>query len=144
MLLAERIARAAHAGQLDQAGSNYITHPQRVAQHLERAGQPETVVAAGWLHDVIEDTPTTLDDLASAGIPSDTLTIVDAMTKRNGETSEQYADRLIMAGVHAVAVKRADIADNTDPARLAQLDEATQLRLTAKYQRMLALLTIGG
>ena len=136
---ARRIATAAHRGQVDKAGAPYIGHPPRVAGHAAAAGGDHRVVAAAWLHDVVEDTVVTPDDLRAAGIPDDVVAAVLAVSKRPGESLEDYVAR-VRADPLAVAVKTADLADNTDPARLARLDEATRLRLTEKYARVRELL----
>ena len=124
------LAAAAHAGDVDQAGRPYLAHPMRVAARLVADG--EHAVAAGLLHDVVEDSSTTLDDLRAAGIPATVCAAVDALTKREDETYEEAIQR---AAAHplAVTVKQADIADNIDPARLALLAPATRQRLEAKY-----------
>lgn len=136
---ARTIATEAHRGQVDKAGAPYIGHPARVAGHAAAAGGDERVVAAAWLHDVVEDTAVTPDDLRAAGIPDDVVAAVVALSKVPGGSVEEY-----FAGVNrdpiAIAVKTADLADNTDPARLAALDEATRERLVAKYARARALL----
>lgn len=137
---AERIATAAHAGQLDKAGRPYIDHPRRVATRLAAAGAPAEAVAAGWLHDVVEDTGTTAEDLLRAGVPEEAVAAVLAVTKRAGESAEAYAGRVSQTPL-AAEVKRADLADNTDPQRLGLLDETTRRRLTKKYQRMVVLLS---
>jgi (p)ppGpp synthase/HD superfamily hydrolase len=53
--IAEDIARRAHAGQVDKAGLDYITHPARVAAGVRLHGGKNEAVAAAWLHDVLED-----------------------------------------------------------------------------------------
>lgn len=74
-VLAEQLARIAHAGQVDKQGLPYIEHVARVAASVVTdvcATVPDTgstAVAAAWLHDVLEDTPTTAADLLAAGIP---------------------------------------------------------------------------
>ncbi|WP_347351268.1 HD domain-containing protein [Intrasporangium sp.] len=136
---AQRIAEAAHAGQLDKAGQPYIDHLRRVAGALADEAEPAEAVAAGWLHDVLEDTDTTPEELAEAGVPSETIEAVQAVTRRSGQAVEDYAAR-IAATPLAVEVKRADMADNSDPGRLALLDRATRVRLTKKYDRMRDLL----
>jgi len=105
--IAKAIATVAHKGQVDKAGSPYIDHPRRVAERLRAAKVGEAVVAAAWIHDVLEDT-----DLYYAGIKS--------------------------AGAHWL--KKADIDDNSDPARLALLDDETIVRLTRKYAKARMLL----
>ena len=125
---AVEIARTAHDGQVDKSGKPYIGHPLRVMAALT---DPHERMAA-VLHDVIEDTPVTADDLRAAGCPDPVVAAVVALSKTEGEAQEDYLAR-VAANPMATAVKRADIADNSSPARLAALDEATRQRLTAKY-----------
>ena len=124
------LAATVHAGQVDQAGLPYLSHPMRVAAQLVPEG--DLAVAAGLLHDVVEDSATTIDDLRAAGMPPEVCTAVDALTKRPDEGYEQAVAR---AAAHPLAatVKAADLADNSDPARLALLDPDTRERLEAKY-----------
>ena len=131
--LAEQIATDAHAGQTDKAGNPYITHPARVAAKCEQAyGDPKTVMVA-WLHDVVEDTPVTLDDLLEAGFPEDVVQAVAVITHRLNEPRLAYYDR-VRRNPLALLVKLADIADNADPERLALIDdETTRERLRVKY-----------
>lgn len=137
-VLAEEIAAAAHRGQVDKAGQPYITHPARVAA---RVAGDENAVAAAWLHDVVEDTAVTLADLEEA-FPAEVTIAVDALTRRAGEAPADYYAR-VRAVPLALTVKLADLADNSDPQRLARLDAATRERLIAKYARARAELTAG-
>lgn len=131
---AERIARRAHAGQTDKAGVDYIAHPAAVAKEVADIGTDEEIVAVAWLHDVIEDTDVTFDELASAGATARQIAALDALTHRAGEPRDTYYAR-VAANADAVVVKIADINHNTSSDRLATLDEATQVRLTAKYAK---------
>lgn len=137
-VLAKEIAAAAHRGQVDKAGQPYITHPARVAA---RVAGDEHAVAAAWLHDVVEDTPVTLADLEDS-FPTEVTIAVDALTRRPGEAPADYYAR-VRAVPLALTVKLADLADNSDPQRLARLDVATRERLIAKYARARAELTAG-
>lgn len=128
--LAERVATHAHAGQMDKAGFEYITHPRRVAAMLHTAGP--IAQSAGWLHDVVEDTSVTLADLQDLGFPAAVVAAVDAVTKRSGEEPADYYAR-IRANKVGTQVKLADLRDNSDPVRLGLLDEPVQRRLRAKY-----------
>ena len=132
--LAEAVARGAHAGQVDKSGADYITHPARVAERVRRHGGTDEAVAAAWLHDVLEDCDVSAADLAAAGIPDTVIDAVRAVTKIDGEAPEDYCAR-VLANPTALRVKRADIDDNTDPARTMLLPEATRQRLAAKYAR---------
>lgn len=131
------IAARAHAGQVDKAGEDYLAHPLRVAARVVDAG--DEVVAAALLHDVLEDSELTLAALSEAGLPAQVVETVDHLTRRPGEAYETAVRR---AAAHplAVIVKRADIADNSDPARLARLPEGLRSRLQAKYARALVII----
>lgn len=135
---AELVAREAHRDQVDKVGKAYIDHPRRVAHLLKQQGYSPEIVAAGWLHDTIEDTWITADILGDLGFSEHVVCMVDAMTKREGESSEDYIQRLLEAD--AVCIKRADLADNTCPIRRSELDRATQIRLTKKYADFTAVL----
>jgi (p)ppGpp synthase/HD superfamily hydrolase len=129
------LARRAHAGQTDKAGLPYIEHPLRVMHRL--GGEHEQMAAI--LHDILEDTPITEQDLRAAGCPEPVIAAVRALTKHPGEPLEDSMARAAASPI-AQAVKRADIADNSDPARLALLDPATAQRLRRKYADSLRLL----
>lgn len=135
---AEQIAAVAHRGQVDKGGQPYITHPARVAA---RVAGDENAVAAAWLHDVVEDTTVTLAELEES-FPAEVTTAVDALTRRHGEAPADYYARVREVPL-ALTVKLADMADNSDPQRLARLDAATRDRLIAKYARARAELTAG-
>ncbi len=130
-----RIARAAHAGQVDKSGKPYIDHPLRVLARVKGAHAQMAAV----LHDVIEDTSVTAADLRDSGCPEDVVVAVIALSKVPGEAMPEYLKR-VAADPIAVQVKRADIADNTDPVRLAALEPETQERLRAKYAEAIRLL----
>lgn len=139
--LARAIAHVAHAGQTDKAGNPYVEHPRRVADRLRRAGESDAIVAAGWLHDVLEDTELTRDDLHAAGIDWSVICWVEDVTRTREVSPEDYYERI--RGVYgARVVKLADIADNTDPDRLALLDDPTIARLVRKYAKARVLLGV--
>ncbi|MDL2076596.1 HD domain-containing protein [Streptomyces sp. GXMU-J15] len=135
----EAIARSAHEGQTDKSGRPYAEHLAAVAGGVRARGGDEHQIAAAWLHDAIEDDALTEQWLQEAALSRRTKDIVLAMTKRPGESPEEYAAR-ILATPGARLVKESDLAHNSDPARLAVLDEPTRVRLTEKYARMRALL----
>lgn len=126
---ARALAIAAHDGQVDKAGRAYIEHPARVVNHLVNATTQESVVA--WLHDVVEDTDVTLEYVEEE-FGSQVAAAVDAITNRPHETKRDYYAR-VKANPIALTVKTADLADNTDPARLQQLEPNVRADLEAKY-----------
>lgn len=138
---AEGIARHAHSGQRDKLGADYIEHPARVAQRVRAYDRSPEAIAAAWLHDVLEDTVTTAEGLYEAGIPAEVIETVELLSKQEGQRLEEYC-----AGIRknpiAMAVKRADVDDNTDPARTSQLSEETRARLVEKYTRTRTLLGV--
>ena len=103
-----QIAARAHEGQEDNEGLPYILHPLRVMDGVE--GLDAKIVAV--LHDVIEDTPVTLDDLEREGFSRDLLAAVLCVTHAEGET---YADHVVRCRADPIArrVKLSDLADNT-------------------------------
>ena len=127
-----QLARRAHEGQLDKSGRPYIAHPLRVMGHV----RDEHERMAAVLHDVVEDTDVTLDDLTALGCPPEVLAAVAAISRQPGEAQPAYLAR-VMANPIALTVKRADIADNMSADRMGRLDTATQERLTAKYEAAL-------
>ena len=112
--LAEELARRFHAGQADRVGGPYIEHPRAVAGLL--AGAPATWQAAAWLHDVLEHTDATADDLLATGLPPEVVRLVEVLTRRPGEDYLAFIDR-VCADPAAVQVKMADALHNLDPAR---------------------------
>ncbi|WP_030247672.1 HD domain-containing protein [Streptomyces sp. NRRL S-350] len=139
----EALARRAHEGQVDKNGHPYAEHIAAVARGAAARGGNAAQIAAGWLHDTVEDDRLSREWLAAAALPAETKAIVDALTRRPDEPTEAYAAR-ILATPGALLVKRADLAHNSDPDRLATLDTATAERLAAKYARMRELLGLTG
>ncbi|MBV8931115.1 MAG: bifunctional (p)ppGpp synthetase/guanosine-3',5'-bis(diphosphate) 3'-pyrophosphohydrolase, partial [Kutzneria sp.] len=121
---AVRLATRAHDGQLDKAGKPYIGHPIRVMNRVETDYERMAAV----LHDVIEDTPVTADDLLAAGCPPRVVSAVVALSTSPGEPLADYLARVVADPI-AVTVKRADVADNQSPVRFDVLDPATRVRL---------------
>lgn len=132
---AVEIAVLAHDGQVDKAGCPYIEHPLRVAGRFD---DPVLQMIA-VLHDTIEDSHLTPDDLREIGVPERVMAAVEALTHPVGEPNVVYWER-VRANNDARRVKLADIADNSSPERLAVLDVDTRARLIRKYARARAIL----
>ncbi|MBC7545976.1 MAG: HD domain-containing protein [Candidatus Sericytochromatia bacterium] len=123
------LAAQAHLGQLDKAGAPYILHPLRV---MFRCQSDEARMAA-VLHDVVEDTPITLDDLRQRGFADSVVAAVDRLTRSPDETYEAFIDRVKTDPI-ALEVKIADLEDNMDVRRMADPQPKDFERL-AKYRR---------
>lgn len=109
------IATNGHAGQFDKGGVPYILHPLKVMHYLKT--DDEELQCAAILHDVIEDTIVTYQDLLEAGISQRVIDAVRAVTKLPGETLDEYKAR-VFANRDAMMVKRADLRHNSDIRRL--------------------------
>lgn len=131
--LAKGIAFIAHRGQLDRSGAPYIDHPGRIAERFDAAGEP-VEAAAAWLHDVLEDTPITPEELFEAGVLPEVIEVVRLLTRSPDVAADEYYAR-IRGHAAARRVKLADIDDNTARWRLRRLDYDTQLRLVEKYRQ---------
>ena len=123
------IATLAHQGQTDRYGAPYVLHPLRVMGRVDT--DAEKTVAA--LHDVVEDTDWTLDQLRERGFPEAILQAVDCLTKREGEA---YEDLIQRAAGNPLArrVKVADLEDNLDLRRAPEISPQDVDRIN-KYLR---------
>ncbi len=108
------IAAKNHAGDIDKAGKPHLLHPLRL---MFAVNTPDEMIAA-VLHDVIEDTDVTLEDLKAEGFDPKIVKAIDALTKKPGESRIQAASR---AAIDPIArnVKLADVNDNMDLKRIS-------------------------
>lgn len=108
-----RIAYDAHAGQLDKCGAPYIAHPLHVAEQMD----DEASTCVALLHDVVEDSDVTLDDLAREFPPE----VVEGVRLMTHDPEVDYLDyvRAIRGNPLATKVKLADLAHNSDETRFA-------------------------
>lgn len=107
------IAYEAHCGQTDKAGAPYILHPVRVSLHCQT--EEEKIVAL--LHDVVEDTPITLEELKAQGFSDNVLVALKCLTKIKGEEYQAFIRR-VATNPLAIKVKIQDLKDNMDLSRL--------------------------
>jgi (p)ppGpp synthase/HD superfamily hydrolase len=119
----------AHRGQVDRGGQPYALHPIRMMTQFE----DEAARTVALLHDVVEDTPTTLDDLRARGYNEAIIEAVDALTRRENETYEQFILRIKPIPL-ARRVKLADLRDNMDIRRTRAITEKDAERFE-RYRR---------
>ena len=131
---AMKLCFEAHKGQVDKIGVPYVFHPFHVAEQM--TDEATTVVAL--LHDVVEDTEYTLEDIAALGFGQDIVEAVALMTHEDDDPYLDYVARL-KSNPLARAVKLADLAHNSDLSRLGKVDDETRRRLE-KYKKAIALL----
>jgi (p)ppGpp synthase/HD superfamily hydrolase len=133
MTLVERAIRRAleaHAGQKEENGRPYLLHPLRLMLRMDT----EVEMAAAVLHDVVEDTATTLEDLRAEGFPEEVLAAVALLTHDKKKVSySRYVER-IASNPLARKIKLADLEDNLNLLRLARLGVHETLRLKHYYE----------
>ena len=133
--LAIAIAEKAHAGQIDKAGKPYILHPLTVMAQMDDV--ESKIVAV--LHDAIEDSDLTINELSQQGFPELITEAIAAITKLDGELYDDYLLR-VMGNAIAFKVKIADVTHNMDISRIANPSTKDFQRLE-KYQKVLNQLT---
>ena len=101
------IAYKAHWGQTDKAGTPYKLHPTRVALHCQT--EDEKIVAL--LHDVVEDTSMTLEELKAQGFSNEVLAALKCLTQIEDEDYQTFIQR-VATNPLAVKVKIQDLKDN--------------------------------
>lgn len=128
------LARRAHSGQTDKAGKDYIEHPLRV---MENCASVQAKIV-GVLHDVVEDSDFTLDDLQQMNFAPEVVEAVALLTK-SGDI--EYSNYIAQIKNNAIAreVKMADLRDNMNLSRIAQPTEKDFKRLE-KYRGALMIL----
>ena len=126
---AYEIAKKAHLGQVDKAGEDYIKHPEKVASFVKTDEEK----AVAYLHDVIEDTELTLEDLNEYGFSKEVIEAVDIITKKRGEDYQSYLNS-VKNNKLARAVKLADLRHNSDLTRLIKVTEK-DIKRKEKYQK---------
>lgn len=127
------LAVSAHAGIRRRSGEPYINHPLRTAKHLENMGYNEEVVAVALLHDAVEDSSLTIEDLRTHGFNERIVSGVDSVTKRLGET---YSEAIARACSHPIGrlVKLSDNLDNSSAEQLKPFTEEKKAKQIRKYE----------
>ena len=126
-----KIATGAHEGQFDKGGKPYILHPLKVMHYLKTNDVELQCIALG--HDLIEDTRITPQFLLTAGMSRRVVDGIIALTKINGQTYEQYKER-VFSNQDAMRVKLCDLRHNTDIRRLKGVTEKDVARMVKYYK----------
>jgi GTP diphosphokinase / guanosine-3',5'-bis(diphosphate) 3'-diphosphatase len=125
------IAAKEHLGVRDKGGKAYILHPMRIAMRLRT--NDEELMSIAILHDVVEDSKVTFDDLKQIGFSDRVIDALKLLTHQKGVSYDDY-----IAGMRgnrdALLVKREDLKDNSDITRLRGLSDKDFERMK-KYQR---------
>lgn len=119
----------AHVNQRDKAGLPYVFHPFYLATQM----QTEDEICTALLHDVIEDTSLTIDDIRHEGFSEAVIEALMLLTHSDDEDYFSYIERLSKNSL-ARSVKLADLRHNSDPNRMNKSNESDQIRWE-KYQK---------
>lgn len=132
-----KIAYNAHHGQVDKCGIPYIFHPV----HLAEAMDDEISCCCALLHDVVEDTDVTMEELAKE-FPNEVIEVLKLLTHREDVPYYDYV-QAIKGNPIAKKVKLADIAHNSDQTRCvgSDLSEEKLASFREKYETARRLLT---
>ena len=128
------IAYHAHRDHVDKGGMPYIFHPLHLAEQMDT----EYSVITALLHDVIEDSDISLEDLKAEGFPEPILEALSLLTHEKQVPYLEYVQRL-KGNELARKIKLADLTHNSDVSRLSIQDDSSRQRFE-KYQRAIALL----
>lgn len=132
--LALKLAVKAHEGQIDRGGLPYILHPFYLASQMES----EESVCVALLHDVVEDTDMTMDDIESMGFSKSVIDALRLLTHDKDVPYMEYVEK-IKANDIAKSVKLQDLIHNS---QLGRLDEITEkdIQRVNKYKKAIELL----
>lgn len=132
---AMQIAYRAHHGQVDKSGVPYLYHPIHLAEQMN----DEVTVTAALLHDVLEDSPMTAEELCAAGISQQVVDAVVLLTRPPEMPYLDYVEQIRNNPI-ARAVKCADLRHNCDPSRLPDPPDGWREKREL-YQKALEILT---
>jgi (p)ppGpp synthase/HD superfamily hydrolase len=133
---AMKIAYNAHHEQFDKSGVPYIFHPYHLAEQMD----DETSVIVALLHDVVEDTNWTLDELAEEGFSDEVIDALNLLTHNENIDYLEYVQQIkLSSNSYAKRVKLADLQHNSNSSRITNVDEKV-LTNFEKYKKAISIL----
>ena len=131
-----RLCFDSHKEQTDKTGMPYVFHPFHLAEQMD----DEISTVCALLHDVVEDTDTSFEDLSDMGFPSEVIEVLKLLTHTDGVPYMDYIER-ISSNQIATKVKIADLTHNSDLTRMSpdEIDDYA-LKRNEKYKAALKLL----
>ncbi len=124
----------AHNGQLDKGGYPYVMHPIHLAEQMD----DEFSTVAALLHDVVEDTDITFEDLSKMGFPKEVIVALTLLTHKKDVPYLDYVSAIKKNEI-AMKVKFADLKHNSDITRIETYDDNAKERI-AKYKEAIEIL----
>lgn len=129
-----KISFNAHKNQVDKSGMPYVFHPFHLAEQMD----DEYSVCVALLHDVVEDTDITVEELITKGFPKEVINAIELMTHSDSVPYLDYV-KAIKNNPIACKVKLADLENNSDLSRLDKIDDKA-LERVAKYKKAIEIL----
>jgi len=118
-------------GKVDKGGNPYMIHLLSVSYFMEN----ETDKIVAILHDVIEDTPVTKDELLLLGYSNEVIEAVEILTRNEKEDYSKYIDRLIASeNLTVLNVKLSDLKNNMDISRIKNPTPKDFSRIETRYR----------
>lgn len=111
---AMKMCYEAHQGQFDKGGVPYVFHPMHIAEQMDT----EEEICVALLHDVLEDTNYTVEDICALGFPDSVIEAINCITRPKGMDYIEYIKQVKKNNI-ATKVKLADIENNSDEQRLS-------------------------
>lgn len=133
--MALKISFDAHKNQVDKSGMPYVYHPFHLAEQMD----DEYTTCVALLHDVVEDTDITLDDLKKEGFPKEVTDAIVSMTHDDDVPYLEYVAKIKRNPI-ATSVKLADLKHNSDLTRLDEVDSKA-LERVEKYRKAIQILS---
>ena len=131
---AMKIAFEAHKNQTDKNGIPYIYHPVHLAEQMDS----ETTICVALLHDVVEDTSMTFEDLQAEGFSPEIIDSLKLLTHDDAVPYMEYVKEIKKNSI-ATKVKLADLRHNSDLTRLDEVNEKA-LKRVEKYKKAIEML----
>lgn len=131
---AMKVAFSAHMEQVDKSGIPYIYHPIHLAEQMD----DEISTCVALLHDIVEDTSITFQDLSEYGFKEEIINVLKMLTHNDDVPYMDYI-RNIKKNATATKVKLADLRHNSDLTRLDSIDENAKKRIE-KYEKAIQIL----
>lgn len=129
-----KLSFEAHKNQVDKTGVPYVFHPFHLAEQMT----DEISTVCALLHDVIEDTEYTFEDIHGMGFPQEVIDVLKLLTHEESVPYMEYVEK-IKENPIAKQVKIADLKHNSDLTRMDVIDEKA-LQRTKKYKQAIELL----
>lgn len=127
----QKLVKKYFEGKLDKGGKPYIKH----LEYVSSRGRNETEKIMGLLHDILEDTNLTANDLLNLGFSKEIVEVVEILTRKKGESYNNYIDSIIMTkNEAALYIKKIDMEHNMDLSRLKNIQIKDILRVKKKYK----------